>query len=111
MRMPLHVIVPRFDVDIRGGSQSVAKLVTSRHRARKSSTDPNMRLPCWFSAEHRVKRDEFEHVNGLQFQLCGDPRDGFLGNEAEVLLPQMKQGQRGTPFRNGIMGNRLVDFG
>ena len=70
-----------------------------------------MGFACWLSAEHRIERDQFEDVDGLELELGRDPRDGFVRDETEMLLPQVEQGQGGAPFGDGIVGDRLVNLG
>ena len=70
-----------------------ADVVTPRECAGESAADPDNRFAWSFLTKLRIESDQFEDVAGLKLGLRRNPRNGFAGNEAEMLLPKVEQGQ------------------
>jgi hypothetical protein len=84
---------------------------STRHRATERTADPDMSFPRRMLAKHGVKRDHLENVDWLETELFGDPKNGFVADEAEVFLPQMQERHRRTSTMvTGITRNRGFHF-
>jgi hypothetical protein len=86
-----------------------ARPVAARQRAGKRAADLDVAAADRLLPEHRIKRHQLVDVDRLQPELLRDPLDGRGRDVALLLLHQVQQRERRTPF-DRIVRDDLARF-
>lgn len=90
-------------------TEGIADLEATRQSAGKCAADPDANLSGRLLTKPRVKGNKFEDVDRLKFKALGDPVHTAVIDKTKVVLPEMKERERGAPLGDGIMGDRFID--
>src|SRR6185503_9809357 len=103
-------------MSVRIEPEPAAEMLVQFGRAAEGATQGATNLEDMFAggllAEHGIKRDELENIDGLQLELAGGPLHGFGGNPAEMVLDGVQYHEGGAPLLLGrITQQDLIDLG
>ena len=98
-------------IDSHRVAELFTQLVTPGHGTGKCSADTNDRFSRGLLAEPRVKSHQFKNIDRFEIKPFGNPVHPAVINESEMILPEMKKREGGTPFGDRVVRHSLVDFG
>ena len=90
-------------------AEGIPDLIASGQGARERAADPDADLTGRLLTEPGIKGHQLQDIDRLEFQTVCDPIHTAVIDETEVVLPEMKERERGAPLGDGIMGDRFID--
>ena len=98
-------------IDTSQFAESLHEFVGSAHRARKRAANADVKFPRSRLTKAGIKSHHLEHLDRFELKLGSHPLDGRRGDESEMMLHNVKQGQCGGSLARRVMRNPLVRLG
>ena len=93
-----------------GLAETFHELVAAGHRAGEGAADADVVFAGRVLAKTGIEGDDFEDLDGLEFEFGCGPFDGCFVDVPEVVLQGVQDGKDGAAFAHGVMRDALVDF-
>lgn len=98
-------------IDAREFADFFHQLIRAAHGAGEGAADAEVKFAGSRLAEAGVKCHDLDDFDRLKIEFFRDPLDGFVGDEAELVLNDVEKGKCRGAFAGWVVRNALVGGG